>query len=231
MTDAEKKLKQLQSCIGEKKLKQLGLIPCSTCRQIMTQVMNVSLPIDLQNKPYFTSEEMATISQTILESVNYSLNDLSYNKSVEGNMSHTSQEQASLKDYSLEHITPSNSSSPEQIKEEMNTKKNSAETANIDDDNIQDTTITYSLDSKEDLVNKLLSILNQSQHLTQGDLGIGYIYTPPIISPFSHTLNCTECGHMYTISTQPTLKLIPLPVYLTDTEYEMIKGIYVDILL
>lgn len=236
MTDAEKKLKQLQSCIGEKKLKQLGLIPCSTCRKIMTQVMNISLPTHLQNKPFFTSEEMSTISQTILESINCSLNDLSYNKSVEENIQHTNQEQTSLNNPSAEDTLSSKSSSIEQPKEENTTEKNNDEATHTQDnssnnDVTEDATITYSLGSEEDLVNKLLSILNQSQHLTQGDLGIGYIYTPPIVSPFTHTLNCTECGHMYTISTQPTLKLIPLPVYLTDTEYEMIKGIYVDILL
>lgn len=212
MTDAEKKLTQLQSCIGEKKLKQLGLIPCLTCRQIMTQVMNISLPIDLQNKPYFTSEEMSTISQTILESVNYSLNDLSYNKSYEQDI-HNSQGENSLKEDLPEH------------------NNDVSEISSSKDINTENTTITYSPGSEQELVNKLLSILNQSHHLTQEDLGIGYIYTPPVVSPFTHTLNCTECGRMYTISTQPNLRLIPLPIYLTDTEYEMIKGIYVDIFL
>ena len=237
MTDAEKKLKQLQSYLGEKKLKQLGLIPCLTCRKIMTQVMNISLPIDLQNKPFFTSEEMSTISQTILESVNYSLNDLTYNKSDEQSIN-TKQIQTFSKDSSLEQITPSessstytDSSSEEDNIGEGNTEEDNNVEDNLEKDNTENTTITFSPGSEEELINKLFSILNQSQHVTQGDLGIGYIYTPPIISPFNHTLNCTECGHMYTISTQPTLKLIPLPVYLTDTEYEMIKGIYVDILL
>lgn len=240
MTNAENKLKQLQSCLGEKKLKQLGLIPCSTCRKIMTQVMNISLPIDLQNKSYFTSEEMSTISQTILESVNYSLNDLS-SSSINSKQDLNSNllekdsldptdfsESSSLNMHSISEQDNTNESNVQgETCEESNNKEENTERESAEEDN----NIIYSPGSEEELVNKLLSILNQSQHLTQGDLGIGYIYTPPIVSSFSHTLNCTECGHMYTISTQPTLKLLPLPVYLTDTEYEMIKGIYVDIFL
>ena len=221
MTDAEKKLKQLQNCLGEKKLKQLGLIPCTTCREIMTKVMNISLPIDLQNKPFFTSEEMSTISQTIMESVNYSLNDPTSSIL-------TSPSNESLEDESINEVVAATSendtldtSSSDSDDEIVASTEDNEETASEDESQTtdgeteQDNLITYdSANTEEELVSKLLAILNQSQHLTQGDLGIGYIYNPPMTSPFSHTLNCTECGHMYTISTHPSLKLIPLPVYL-----------------
>lgn len=246
MTDAEKKLKRLQNCLGEKKLKQLGLIPCTTCREIMTKVMNISLPIDLQNKPFLTSEEMSTISQTIMESVNYSLNDpTSSVLSDKTKETHEDESSNQVTVTNLEKETTETPDSDSNNKIVTNNEDNyetvsEDEGQSYDEDESQitnekieeDDLITYdSANTEEELVSKLLAILNQSQHLTQGDLGIGYIYTPPAISPFSHTLNCTECGHMYTISPHPSLKLIPLPVYLTDTEYEMIKGIYVDIFL
>ncbi len=81
----------------------------------------------------------------------------------------------------------------------------------------------------EDLIKELLLKLTATNPTANTNLGIGYIYNlyPP--AP-PHALTCTECNRLYAIA-QPTLQLVPLPVILTPTEYEILKGVYVDIML
>lgn len=271
MTDAEQKLKRLQTCIGEKKLKQLGLISCSTCREILMQVMNISLPGDLKNKAFLTSEEMATISQTILLATkgylnnvpqenpsNLTVNLTTVNPSISNsNITHKSDqtmdapfdiEVDSTIEPQLSTSLPSLEASESNISSDLlsttvSTGFDDNEAVELVDENTVETSTSkispefinalnnQPIKSEQELVSKLLTILNQSHHITQDDLGMGYIYTPPTTAPFPHTLSCSECGHLYAITTHPSLKLIPLPVYLSDTEYEMIKGVYIDILL
>lgn len=265
MIDAEQKLKTLQACIGEKKLKQLGLIPCTTCREILIQVMNISLPNDLKNKAFLTSEEMSTISQTILLATNGYLNnvpqenpsDLTVDLTSISNIPHKSDRTMDMP-FNIEvnstlESHPSTSSpsiedtgcniSSDLVSTTISTEVDGGEATELVDENTTETSTSEispefinalnnePIKSEQELVSKLLTILNQSHHITQDDLGMGYIYTPPTTAPFPHTLSCSECGHLYAITTHPSLKLIPLPVYLSDVEYEMIKGVYVDILL
>ncbi len=253
MTDAEQKLKHLQNCLGEKKLKQLGLIPCSTCRQILTQVMHISLPEDLENKSFLTSEDMATISQTVLDATHGSLNHTPTAKFLDeyniadllSNETDNTEVPSKLETNPSEFI-----SSEDELTEEIASNTFDSLETNLETTSPSSSTSTLSLLSNlkaspelvaelnespiktnQDLVFKLLSILNQSHHITQDDLGIGYIYTPPAASPFVNALSCSECGRLYGIITHPDLNLIPLPVYLSAAEYEMLKGIYVDIFL
>ena len=81
----------------------------------------------------------------------------------------------------------------------------------------------------EDLIKELLLKLTATNPTTNTNLGIGYIYNlyPP--AP-PHALTCTECNRLYAIA-QPALQLVPLPVMLTPTEYEILKGVYIDIIL
>lgn len=226
MSDSEYKLKQLQACIGEKKLKQLGLIPCLTCREILTQVMNVSLPTDLENKPFFTSDEMATINQTILAATKGSLNNIPLETTF--NDLHTD----SVQDETSDPIDkPDTSMNTDTINDAQTSDLSSSDTSlNLPPELLSDLANT-SVESDKEFVSKLLSILNHSHHISQDDLGIGYIYTPPTVPPISNALCCCECGRLYSVITHPDLKLLPLPVYLSETEYEMLKGIYVDIFL
>lgn len=234
MNDIEYKLKSLQACLGEKKLKQLGLIPCLTCKEILTQLTNVCLPSNLENKVYFSPEEIATISDSILESTNGFLKTASPQIN--------SKSTKILSDYSDSIDNPTiinkeqSDSDPNYSSLEEDTSTNPTPDLHLTP---PPQTIPYSnsgvnnlpIINKQDLLTKLLVILNESQHIAQDNLGMGYIYMPPSSPPISHVLNCSECGRLYTIITDPSLKLMPLPVYLSDTEYELIKGIYVDTFL
>ena len=208
MTDTERKLNQLQACLGEKKLKQLGLIPCSTCRKILTQVMNITLPTDLENKTFLTSNEMATINQSILDAT-------------DGYLKNTPVDD--YKHSMRSAFTSTASTKTSDIKTASNLPHQSE--ANI---------APYSsnqIHSDQDLLDKLLEILNQPHHIVQDHCGIGYTYVPPTPAPIADALSCCECGRLFVATTHPKFKLTPLPVSLTDTEYELIKGVYVDILL
>lgn len=191
MTDIERKLARLQACLGDKKLKQLGLVTCSTCREIMTQVMNISLPINLENKTFLTSEEMASINQSIVEATNGFLRDTSSTLS--------SIEKESVSDSLISKATHLIG--------------------------------TYDADSDDDLLSKLLDILQQKNHIVQDQDGIGYTYNKPSVSLYPDALKCSECGRPYSMQTRPKFKLLALPIDLTETEYELIKGVYVDIIL
>lgn len=235
MNDIEYKLKNLQACIGEKKLKQLGLIPCLTCREILTQVMHVSLPFNLENKAFLSSEEMSAISQTILEATNGFLKNTSPTDTqsqpiLELENSTVSNDTIDNEEFSIHSNTNSPTSNKELLLEVPESSSYLASAFQATPELINDLN-SSPITNTQDLVSKLLSILNQSHHIAQDNLGIGYIYTPPAAIPLDHALSCSECGHMYAIITHPTLKLMPLPVYLSDTEYEMIKGVYVDIFL
>jgi len=229
MIDTEYKIKKLQSCLGEKKLKQLGLIPCSTCREILTQVMNISLPEDLEDKAFLTSEEMSNISQSILLATHGFLKDTPQEILPEANADISSISKISIEAETVSEVEENHSSVTSSNTIDAN-NKSSASIHNISPELIESIN-NQPIKNEQDLVSKLLAILNQSHHIIQDNVGMGYIYTPPSLSPVANTLSCSECGHLYTIITYPSLKLMPLPVYLTDTEYEMIKGIYVDILL
>lgn len=233
MNDIQYKLNHLQACIGEKKLKQLGLIPCSTCREILSQVMNISLPSDLENKVFLTPEELSSIGENILEATHGSLKNIPSNEVFSDSLSEhndLSSNNTILEKQESTDTEISSISTSQQIQLEKSSDLYIATTIEATPELINDLNSSANIDTK-DLVSKLLSILTQSHYIAQDDLGIGYIYTPPVSTPSPHALSCSECGHLYTIVAHPTLKLIPLPVYLSDTEYEMIKGIYVDILL
>ena len=62
MIYAENKIQYLKKCLGAKKLKQLGLIPCSTCSEIVTQVSHISPPPHLKDKPFLNAEENVTLA-------------------------------------------------------------------------------------------------------------------------------------------------------------------------
>lgn len=251
MIDAENKIQYLKKCLGAKKLKQLGLIPCSTCSEIVTQVSHIFPPPHLKDKPFLNAEETASLSQTILEatkgflknSTSIELSSQNTNNSAETITSNESQN-IPIADYSKktttnalpaedgitiateDHLIDSTLSTTDT---ETNTKPNNVF---LDSSAFSEllTEIDDSPVDEKELLSRLLSIINQSHHIAQNNVNMGYIYTPPTSSYFS-ALSCSECGRLYTISTSSKTKLIALPVYLSDTEYEMIKGIYVDTLL
>lgn len=193
MSDSDIKLLQLKQYLGEKKLKQLGLIQCSTCLKIIEQATSFSMPNDLDEKPYLTAEEIDQINSNILNPSNDQL-DL--------NATESNKIEKEVSDPSSVSDTPH------------------PLTITLDHNDLKDENI---------LLEKLSTILATASPINTDDLGMGYLYTYPTL-PLPHSLSCSECGRLYAIA-HPTLELLPLPIYLSDTEYEMIKGIYVDTLL
>lgn len=189
MSNINPKLEQLKNYLGEKKLKQLGLLICNTCHEILTHIPEILPSLDLDSKAYITPEELATIREKISQSAS--------------------------------DFIPS-------------TSKPLADTSTVEQTSNDSITLasellTLPITSEEDLLKRLAMILNESHTPYSDTLGMGYTYNIyPALPP--HSLICSECGRQYAIA-HPTLNLMPLPVPLTDTEYEMIKGVYVDILL
>lgn len=144
MSSTDLKLRQLKNCLGIKKLKQLGLLICSTCNEL-----------DIHNATIDATSDISELSSELALS------------------------------------TP--------------------------------------IQSEEDLLKHLLSILYHSKRQDTDSLDMGYTYNvQPPQSPDS--FSCSECGKQYAFD-HIASQLIALPIFLTDTEYEMIKGVYVDILL
>lgn len=188
MSHTNPKLEQLKNYLGEKKIKQLGLLVCHTCNEIITHLPQILPSLDLDDKTYITPEELVAIRSKISQSA-----------------------------YAL---IPS-ASKP--LTDLSTTEQSLDSTTSISK------FLTIPIKSEEELLKRLALILNESRTPSSDTLGIGYTYNiyPPLPP---HSLICSECGKQYAIG-HPTLNLMPLPVPLTDTEYEMIKGIYVDILL
>ena len=189
MSNANSKLEQLKNYLGEKKLKQLGLLACNTCNEISTYIPDILPSLNLDSKTYITLEELATIRKEISQSA--------------------------------PKLIPKTSKPTTDTSTSAQTSDNSV--------SLVSDRLTIPIKSEEELLKRLASILN-GYHASYSDVpGMGYTYNVyPALPP--HSLICSECGRQYATA-HPTLNLMPLPVPLTDTEYEMIKGIYVDILL
>lgn len=242
MTDIEAKLEHLKSCLGEKKLKQIGLIPCSTCRDIMVNALNLELPPDLENKPFLTPEEVSRINESILHPELHTMQNTPVNDddsfsstdmdepsdTLLTNDSDTISSFSDMDELAQEHITDTLNNAPNPSSDLSIENSSSNSDFEISPQLVASLNTTPT-QTEQELVTKLLAILSHSHHSTHSNLDIGYIYSMPSIQ-LPHSLACSECGRLYAI-THPDTKLIPLPVYLSDTEYEMIKGIYVDILL
>lgn len=255
MTDIELKLKRLQTCLGERKLKQIGLIPCSTCQEIMESALHLRLSPDLKEKPFLTPEEISSINASILESAHQRTENDSATTSP-ADLDTNFDDKNNIDENDLEHLSstlrfdddsPSSKPKPfimdslpreEELSNDPTQQESDSRTATLSVNSSGEFEIspelvaslnTTPIQTEQELVTKLLAILNQSHPPIQADLGMGYTYGMPS-AHLPHSLCCSECGRLYTI-THPDLKLTPLPVYLSDTEYEMLKGIYVDILL
>lgn len=238
MSNVDEKLDHLKNALGERKLKQLGLIVCSTCNKIMTQSNKLTLPSELMDKGYLTPEEMAIINQSLIpmDEVTSSTEITDGDGSPITPKATTDEDGSSSakpddKDVSSVHAeAPSEDDSP--TNSEITTSGDSslsfvssAVDGSYDLNELDGVPIT----SEQDLLQKLFTILHQQQARATDDLGMGYTYQQPS-TPLPHSIACSECGRLYAIA-HPSLELLPLPIYLSDTEYEMIKGIYVDILL
>ena len=196
MSHFEYKLQQLTNFLGEKKLKQLGLLTCDTCNLIMSQSYNLASDTNFSDSEYLTPEEIQHINEQFFNTT------LLQSPYLDSN-------QESNTDFDSVEISPEKNISP--IKDSI---------FSVYEESPQPT---------EDLIKELLLKLTATNPTTNTNLGIGYIYNlyPP--AP-PHALTCTECNRLYTID-QLTLHLIPLPIMLTPTEYEILKGMYVDIML
>lgn len=196
MSHFEYKLQQLTNFLGEKKLKQLGLLTCDTCNLIMSQSYNLASDTNFSDSEYLTPEEIQHINEQFFNTT------LLQSPYLDSN-------QESNTDFDSVEISPEKNISP--IKDSI---------FSVYEESPQPT---------EDLIKELLLKLTATNPTTNTNLGIGYIYNlyPP--AP-PHALTCTECNRLYTIA-QPALQLIPLPVMLTPTEYEILKGVYIDIVL
>lgn len=216
MSTISEKLEELKVCLGEKKLKQLGLIPCSTCIQIMSQSSNIIFPPDLEHKPYLTPEDMATINASIIDTAFIKHLGDHANKSELSNDISVTLSDVPLAPNDISDTVADISSAATDI---------SGAATDCPEDNI----ITHSISSETDLLNVLKSIIKNAHPTLSNIHNSGYIYSQPNVR-LPHALCCSECGKLYTIS-HPPVELFPLPVYLSDSEYEMIKGVYVDIVL
>ncbi len=196
MSHFEYKLQQLTTFLGEKKLKQLGLLTCDTCNLIMSQSYNLASDTNFSDSEHLTSEEIQQINEQFFNTTLLQSPFLDSNQ--ESTINFKIVENSPIKD-----ITPITNSIFSVYEE--------------------------SSQPIEDLIKELLLKLTTTNPTTNTNLGIGYIYNlyPP--AP-PHALTCTECNRLYTIA-QPVLQLVPLPVMLTPTEYEILKGVYVDIIL
>ena len=183
MLTTNQKLEKLKQCLGEKKLKQLGLIPCLTCTHIKEQAATFIAPSDMDDHAVLTSEEVSNINKEFIASTFHE----------------------------LDHYVQT------QEKTEANTSTKSI--------SIEDTL----LDDEASLLTKLATILVHSQPTHTSDLGNGYLYTYPS-PPLPHAITCPECGKLYSFG-HSSCELTALQIYLTDTEYELIKGLYVDTFL
>lgn len=246
MTDIELKLKQLQTCLGERKLKQIGLIPCSTCQEIMESALHLNLSPDLKEKPFLTPEEISSINASILESAHQKIDadssnhadEIDQDTDGEDYLSNTlrfhEDSAASEPKFSITESLPREENlSDDSIEAENDTTSSAPIVKSSEEFEISPELVaslnTTPTQTEQELITKLIAILSHSHPPIQSDLGIGYTYGMPSVH-LPHSLCCSECGRLYTIS-HPELKLTPLPVYLSDTEYEMLKGVYVDILL
>ena len=222
MSPADQKLERLKQYLGEKKLKQLGLISCNTCLRIFEQASSFSVPHDMDENTYLTADDMNEINAALSESVSDLIE--SSNKQV----SEPTPEELLTEAANAESTQQVSDTSNEVIEDPQKIASESPATS--EDPKCLTFTIGHNdmLDESA-FLKKLTTILQSTTPINKADLGMGYLYNYPNI-PLPHSLCCSECGRLFAIA-HPTLELLPLPVYLTDTEYEMIKGIYVDTLL
>ena len=238
MSNVDEKLHHLKNALGERKLKQLGLIVCPTCNKIMAQSNKLTLPSELMDKGYLTPEEMSIINQSLISMDEVtSSTELANGDDSSTTPKETTDEASSSnlevndKDVPSVHVEASSedgSSTDFEIATSGDGSLNfvsSAVDGSYDLNELDGVSIT----NEQDLLQKLFTILHQQQARATEELGIGYTYQYPS-TPLPHSISCSECGRLYAIA-HPSLELLPLPVYLSDTEYEMIKGVYVDILL
>ena len=228
MSHFEYKLQQLTNFLGEKKLKQLGLLACETCNHIMAHAEGLIPPTDFSNRTYLTPNELANINKQLYDSALPTSNTsyLSFPEDViqtsktdtilENSQTNLISDSADIV-YSPEDLVPL---VPMVSSLEKNTSSKPVKT---------NSPYPNPPKTAEQLLAEILLDITTAHPPTDTDLGMGYIYNiyPP--SP-PHALACTECNRLYAIA-HPVLQLMPLPVRLTSTEYELLKGVYVDILL
>ncbi len=214
MSYFEYKLQQLTNFLGEKKLKQLGLLTCETCSHIMAHAEGIIAPTVLSSRTYLTPDKLADINKQFNDSTLLTPN-------------------TSYLSFPDEVIETPEVDSVNKMTQVRLTNTITATTDSIEDavPIITSTKSSYPSSPKtaEQLLAEILLDITTAHPPKDTDLGIGYIYSIYPSSP-PHALACTECNRLYAIA-HPALQLMPLPVRLTCTEYELLKGVYVDILL
>ncbi len=239
MSESEYKLERLTTFLGEKKLKQLGLLTCETCNRILAHTEGVLSEASLSKKIFLTPDELAEINDKFYEAAGI---QKPFTKSTAEPTTEFTTE------LSTELVTEPDTELPTEFATKPDTKSVvSSHKENIAPFALEaleetfsrapktNTSIpvsTYSLwDTKkiDRLIAEILLDITTSRSYTSPSLGMGYLYNiyPPLPP---HSLACTECGRLYAIA-HPSLQLMPLPVSLTHSEYEMLKGVYVDIFL
>lgn len=225
MSHFEYKLQQLTNFLGEKKLKQLGLLTCETCNHIMAHAEGLVPPTDFSNRTYLTPNELADINKQLYDSAlpTSTTSYLSFPEEVIENPEADSineTDKVEIINKTTEMVNSTEDTGPI-----ISSSKESSPSKPIK------TRSPYPAPPKtaEQLLAEILLDITTAHPPKDIDLGMGYIYNiyPP--SP-PHALACTECNRLYAIA-HPVLQLMPLPVRLTSTEYELLKGVYVDILL
>lgn len=214
MSYFEYKLQQLTNFLGEKKLKQLGLLTCETCTHIMAHAEGIIAPTALSSRTYLTPDELADINKQFYDSTLLTSNTsyLSFPEEVI-----ETPEVDSVNEMTQVPLTNTITTTADSIEDAVPI--------------IASTKSPYPSSPKtaEQLLAEILLDITTAHSPKDTDLGIGYIYNIYPSSP-PHALACTECNRLYAIA-HPALQLMPLPARLTSTEYELLKGVYVDILL
>ena len=236
MSPAEQRIERLKQYLGEKKLKQLGLVPCNTCLRIFEQASSFCVPHDMDENAYLTADDMTEINAALSEAASDLMDDSTNTQDIPS---------TSATDPSKQESEDVSKEDPTEDTEAQSTKQID-QTSNEDIEKPQEIAteeaatseapeyLTFTIGHSDTMdestfLKKLTAIIQSAAPINKADLGMGYLYNSPNI-PLPHSLCCSECGRLFAIA-HPTLELLPLPVYLTDTEYEMIKGIYVDTLL
>lgn len=178
MMTSQYQLNELISFIGRKKLKQLGLLPCTTCAHILWDIERLSNPL-LDSKSLDSADHLFSSNN---ETTMPSSDDVPHASSSDHDFVYQTQSTSHANEGPFIEVVPLASLSP--------------------------------------------IVLEDTSHES---LGIGFIYNPFLTIP-PHATVCAECGRLY--SQSPAMhSFTALPVVLSDVEYEVLKGFYVDISL
>ncbi|PHV70455.1 hypothetical protein CS063_10210 [Sporanaerobium hydrogeniformans] len=201
------RLTQLINFIGQRKLKQVGLLACTTCAHLLENTLasvtpQMTLPqIPLLDRNYFIPFTAINPDEAYEKEAAYE-QDPSYNLAV---------------------LSTTNLSSYALVYHALTLPSGEVLGSNLEE-NVSDLPIPLGPQN-----HYALQTTGPLFHYSD-PLGIGFSYFYPQVNRQPEALICTECGRIY-LPHPESHTLTPLPAFLSYAQQETLKGFVVDVYL